>query len=223
MPRVARTDVGGYPYHVINRAIMRLQIFNSDEDYLLFDQLITDVAKETGMRILAYALMPNHWHLLLYPEHDGDLGIFMHRLTNAHTRKVHTNTNTIGTGPLYQGRYKSFLVEEDRHLLTVLKYVERNPVRAKLVAKVEEWRWGSAWRRIFGTPIQKKLLAPFPVSLPDHYRAWVNMAEQAEELKTIRTAVNKGAPYGKETWIAKTSERFGLHSTLRKPGRPKET
>lgn len=89
------------------------------------------------MRLLAYCLMPNHWHLLVYPEHDGALSVFMHKLTNAHTRHVHTTTKTIGTGPLYQGRYKSFLIEKDTHLLTVIKYVERNAVRAKLSKRAE--------------------------------------------------------------------------------------
>ena len=222
MPRVARTDVGGHAYHVINRAVMRLTIFQSDEDYLLFERLLADTAQETGMRVLAYELMPNHWHLVLYPEHDGDLGIFMHRLTNAHTRKVHARSGTTGTGPLYQGRYKSFLIQNDVHLLAVVKYVERNAVRAKLAAQAEQWRWGSAWVRLCGTPRQRKILAPSPVPLPNRYRSWVNTPELSEELQTIRTSVNKGAPYGKETWVERAVRRYGLAATLRVAGRPRK-
>lgn len=222
MPRNARIDVPNYPYHVINRAVMRLRIFDTKEDYQLFERVLNETIEETNMRVLGYTIMPNHWHLLLYPRNEGDLGIFMHRLTSAHTRKVKVKTGTIGTGPLYQGRYKSFLIQEDRHFLSVLKYIERNPVRAKLITKAEEWRWGSAWRRIHGTLKEKKLLADIPVELPKDYRVWVNTPESSELLDALRTSVNKGAPYGSEGWVEKTVKQFGLGSTLRNPGRPKK-
>ncbi len=140
--------------------------------------------------------MPNHWHFLLYPQKDGNLGIFMHRFTNAHTRQVRAQTKTNGTGPLYQGRYKSFIIEGDFHFLTVLKYIERNPVRAQLVQEVENWQWGSAWRRIHGSKEQKKLISTTPVELPSNYVQWINTPESIEELENIRVSVNKGSPYG---------------------------
>ncbi|MDP3772435.1 MAG: transposase [bacterium] len=221
MPRVARVDIAGYQYHVINRAVMRLQIFNSGEDYLLFETILENVRDEYGMRVLAYSIMPNHWHFLLYPEKDGDLGIFMHRLTNAHTRQVKARTHTNGTGPLYQGRYKSFLIQKDPHLLTVLKYIERNPVRAGLVTQAEEWRWGSAWRRIHGASAREKLLSPFPLEISTTYKEWINTPESLKELEEIRTSVNKGAPYGGESWVEKTVKQFKLDATMRNPGRPR--
>ncbi len=171
MVRVARVDVGDHVYHVLNRAVGRLHIFDTPDDYYLFVDLLREAKEMTDMRVLAYVLMPNHWHLLLYPEDDGDMGIFMHWLTNAHTRRVHAFTETIGGGPLYQGRYKSFLTKTDAHLLTVLKYIERNPVRAKLARQAENWRWGSAWLRLHGTPEQKELLSKSPVALPLNYRS----------------------------------------------------
>lgn len=128
MPRVARVAPGGYPQRVINRAVMRLRIFNAAKDYKLFEDLLEKEAQEVDMPILAYCLMPNYFHLLLCPKGEGDLSRFMHRLTNAHTRLVHSKTRTIGTGPLYQERYKSFLIQDDPHLLAVLKYIERNAV-----------------------------------------------------------------------------------------------
>jgi len=222
MPRTARIAPGGYPLHVINRAIMRMRIFKREKDYALFERLLTEHCKETGMRILAYCLMPNHWHLLAYPVHDGDLSTFMHNLTNAHTRRVHTTTKTIGTGPLYQGRYKSFLIEDDKHLLTVLKYVERNAVRAGLVKQAEDWRWGSAWRRIHGTAQQKHLLSSSPTPLPRRYVQWINEPESVEILKNIRTSVVKGVPFGTMSWVEKTVEAFGLEQTQRGVGRPKK-
>jgi len=221
MPRVGRVDVGGEIYHVINRANGRLQIFNTDEDYRLFEQLLLETKEVTDMRILAYELMPNHWHLVLHPTNDGDLGIFMHRLSNAHTRKVHARTDTNGSGHLYQGRYKSFLVDSESYLLAVIKYVERNAVRAKLVRLCEDWRWGSAWRRIHGTAGQRKLLDELPTDLPGDYIEWINTADKSDDLNTIRNSVNKSVPYGKERWVEKMVSKHHLESTLRSPGRPK--
>jgi len=157
MPRNARVDVGDEIYHVINRSNGRHRIFNTETDYRIFEGLLLETKELVDMRILAYIIMPNHWHLVLYPKKDGNLGTFMHRLTNAHTRKVHALTKTNGSGHLYQGRYKSFLVATDNYLLSVIKYVERNAVRAKLARQCENWQWGSAYRRIQGTKEEKKL------------------------------------------------------------------
>ena len=220
MPRVARVDVGEEIYHVINRANGRLQIFNSDEDYRLFEQLLLETKEVTDMRILAYELMPNHWHLVLYPRNDGDHATFMHKLSNAHTRKVHALTNTNGSGHLYQGRYKSFLVDSDNYLLSVVKYVERNAVRAKLVQRCENWRWGSAWLRVHGTDNQKRLLDELPTDRPDDYVKWINTVDKPDDLNTIRVSVNKSVPYGKELWVDKMVSKHHLESTLRSPGRP---
>jgi putative transposase len=221
MPRVARVDIANHPYHVLNRAIMRLRIFSTGKEYEHFEKIIEEAAEKIGMKIIAYTIMPNHWHFLLYPEKDGDLGLFMHQLTNTHIRQVKSRTKTIGTGPLYQGRYKSFIIQKDEHFLTILKYIERNPVRAGLAACVEDWHWGSAWRRVYGTPKQKKLLADSPVELPANYRHWVNTPESPKELEEIRTSVNKARPYGAEDWIQKTVKQFNLGATLHNPGRPR--
>ncbi|MEK7115707.1 MAG: transposase [Patescibacteria group bacterium] len=223
MPRNARVDVGGEVYHVINRANGRLRIFNKDEDYKLFEKLLLETKELIGMRILAYELMSNHWHLVLYPKNDGDLGAFMHRLSNAHTRKVHARTNTNGSGHLYQGRYKSFLVDSENYLLAVIKYVERNAVRAKLVRRCEDWQWGSAWRRVHGTTEQKKLLDRIPTSLPDDYTKWINASERPDNLDAIRISVNKSVPYGRAGWIEKMVLKHHLESTLKSPGRPKKS
>jgi len=222
MPRSARVDIGGEIYHVINRANGRLQIFNTDEDYKLFEQLLLETKEIFDMRILAYELMPNHFHLVLYPKNDGDLGLFMHRLCNAHTRKVHAHTNTNGSGHLYQGRYKSFLVDKDNYLLAVIKYVEQNAMRAKLVRSCEDWQWGSAWRRVYGTVEQKKLLDQKSFQLPDDYLNWINIREESENLDIIRISVKKGVPYGNEKWIDKMVSKYHLESTLRSQGRPKK-
>ena len=222
MPRNARVDVGGEIYHIINRANGRLRIFNKDEDYQLFEQLLLETKELFDMRIIAYELMPNHFHLVLYSKNDGDLGKFMHRLSNAHTRKVHAHTNTNGSGHLYQGRYKSFLIDRDNYLQAVIKYVERNAVRAKFVRLCEDWQWGSAWRRVNGTVQQKKLLDQKSFQLPHDYFNWVNTAENPESLGAIRISLSKSVPYGKEGWVENMVKKYHLESTLKFPGRPKK-
>ncbi len=222
MPRNARIDVGGEVYHVINRANGRMEIFSEPEDYELFEKLLLETKELLGMRILAYTLMPNHWHLVLYPRNDGDMGTFMHRLSNAHTRKVHAKTLTNGSGHLYQGRYKSFLVEDDRYLLALIKYVERNPVRAKLIAKCEDWQWGSAWKRVNGTKEEKKLLDPSPTPFPSGYKSWINTPDKEDDLSMIRTSIQKGSPFGRGKWVDEMVVKFHLESTLHKPGRRKK-
>lgn len=221
MPRNARVDVGEEIYHVINRANGRLRIFNKDQDYQLFEQLLLETKELTGMRLLAYQLMPNHWHLVLHPKKDGDLGVFMHRLSNAHTRKVHARTNTNGSGHLYQGRYKSFLVDSGNYLLALIKYVERNAVRAKLVRTCEEWRWGSAQLRVHKTKQQKKLLDHVPGGLPKNYARWINTPEKDDELDIVRVSVNKSIPYGRTSWVENMVSKHHLESTTKHPGRPR--
>jgi putative transposase len=222
MPRSNRTDVGGEIYHIINRANGRSQIFNDPADYILFEQLLLETKELVGMRILAYCIMPNHWHLVLQPKNDGDLGIFMHRISNAHTRKVHAKTQTNGSGHLYQGRYKSFLVDNDNYLLALIKYVERNSVRAKLVGLCEDWQWGSAWRRTNGNKEQMKLLDESPTPFPENYQQWINTPDKEEDLLNIRASLNKGVPYGREKWVDQMVVKHHLESTMKNPGRPKK-
>ena len=140
MARAPRVDVGDLVYHVINRANGRMTIFEEEWMYQDFEYLLNEMRELYSVRILAYTIMPNHWHLLLYPRQDGDLSAGMGWLGTAHTRRYHAQTHTIGGGHLYQGRYKSFLVDDDTYLLTVIKYIERNPVRAKLSKTAESWR-----------------------------------------------------------------------------------
>jgi len=220
MGRVARVDVGNHVYHVINRAVGRLRIFKTPADYQLFLKLLQEARTITDMRVLAFVIMPNHWHLELYPRSDKDLGLFMHWLTNAHTRRVHAQTKTAGTGPLYQGRYKSFLIENDMHLLTVLKYIERNPVRAGLTQCVEEWRWGSAHQRLNATDAQK-FLDESPLPLPRDYRDWVNTQDKEDELTQIRSSIKKGRPCGSDDWVSQMVDRYSLDGTIRERGRPR--
>ena len=165
--------------------------------------------------------MPNHWHLVLYPKEDGDMSRFMGWVTNTHTRRWHVAKRTIGHGHLYQGRYKSFLCETDGHFLVLVRYVEQNPKKANLVQKVEDWRWGSVWRREHGTPQQKNLLAEWPVERPDNYSALLNTIVSEEEEKEIDGAIVKNLPFGSDSWKERMVQKFDLEQTLRGVGRPR--
>lgn len=214
MGRVPRVDVGEEVYHVINRANARMQIFFKEEEYQLLEQILQDGVEKYNMRILAYCIMPNHFHLVLHPRNDGDLQRFMQWVTLTHTQRWHAQHKSIGTGHLYQGRYKSFLIEQDSHLLTVLRYVERNPLRAKLVKKLTNWKYSSV--------LPKSFLAPWPIPKPNDYLTFVETPLTAVELEAARYSVNRGKPFGTESWTNKMLDRFDLKVTTRDRGRPKK-
>ena len=138
MGRALRVDVGDHVYHVLNRANARAGLFAKKQDYALFESILEEAIERIDTRLLAYSVMPNHWHLVVYPREDGDLAKFMNWLTLTHTQRFHAEHGTTGYGHLYQGRYKSFLCEEDRHFLQLVRYVERNAKRAQFVTRAEE-------------------------------------------------------------------------------------
>lgn len=222
MARATRTDIGGYVYHVLNRANARALIFEDDSDYQLFESILEEANEKFGMRILAYCLMPNHWHLVVYPRHDGDLAQFIGWVSNTHTQRWHAIKGTTGQGHLYQGRYKSFLCQADAHFLTLARYVERNARKANLVSMAQLWKWSSVWRRENGTVQQKKLLSPWPVSEPPQYLTILNEAQSQSEEEAMERAEQRGSPYGNLSWTTKVVKQFDLGSTMRPRGRPKK-
>lgn len=222
MPRLARTDIGGYVYHVLNRANARVRIFDTNKDYAQFEAILTEAVEKYNMRLLAYCTMPNHWHLVLYPRESGDMGQFMGWLTNTHTRRWHVTKKTIGHGHLYQGRYKSFLCQTDSHFLTLVRYVERNAKKANLVKKAEQWKWSSVWRREYGMMEQKKILTDWPVEMQANYLQLLNEPQTEDEEQVLERAIEKGTPFGKNTWVERMVKKFGLEQTLRNVGRPKK-
>ncbi len=191
---------------------------------MAFEKVMAETMEQVPMRILAYCLMPNHWHLMLWPKHDGDLGRFMQRLTTTHVRRWHLHRRTVGSGHLYQGTYKSFPIECDEQLYTVLRYVERNPVRPTLVARAEEWRWSSLWRWLHpAETAEKPALYAWPMERPTDWLARVNRALTKKELEAVRVSVARGRPFGTATWQDRIAKRLGLESTFRSRGRPRKT
>ena len=221
MGRVSRVDIGNQFYHVLNRANARLPIFKKEKDFEAFEKILEEAKDKYEMRILAYCLMPNHWHLILCPKKDGDLNLFMQWLTLTHTQRWHAHYHSVGYGHLYQGRYKSFLIQNDQYLLSVCRYVESNAYRADLTKKAEGWRWSSLWRREYGSIEQRELLSDWPADIPNDYILSINRPQAEKELKYIRECANKSRPFGNESWLDKVVKKFGLEMTLRRPGRPK--
>jgi putative transposase len=220
MGRSPRNAIGNMVYHVINRANGRQPIFKKEKDYVAFEEILTEAKALYPMRVLTYCLMPNHWHLVLHPYGDDELPLFMRWVTLTHTQRWHAHYKSIGYGHLYQGRYKSFPVQKDEHFLQLVRYVERNAKRAALVKHTENWRWSGLHRHTSGTPQQQKLMSAWPVKPDIDYLAWVNAPQPKEEIEVIRYHVQRGRPYGGESWMQRTGERLGLESTFRNRGRP---
>lgn len=220
MPRPLRTAPGGLVYHVLNRANGKRRIFEHDRDYLAFEHVLAEVQERIPMRILAWCVMPNHWHLLLWPRQDGDLSRFMRLVTLTHTQRRHAYCASAGTGHLYQGRFKSFVVQTDAHFLTVSRYVEANALSGNLVRRAEDWRWGSLWRLVHGKTEQPPQIDPWPVVRPSDWLMHVNQPLDAVEADAVRCCAQRGRPYGVQTWTESVTQQLGLECTLRPRGRP---
>jgi putative transposase len=221
MGRPPRTSEGGVIYHVLNRANARISIFEKDADYAAFERILHEAVERFEMRLLTYCLMPNHWHQILWPARDGELSHFVGWLTLTHTQRWHANRRTAGSGHVYQGRFKSFPVQNDEHFLTVCRYVERNALRAGLVSRAEQWRWGSLWRYVYGTWQKNALLGAWPIPRTHRWIEYVNTPQTESELNAIRCCVQRGRPFGEDRWTKRTVAGFGLETTIRPHGRPR--
>jgi putative transposase len=218
MPRTARASAGGLCYHVLNRGNGRADVFHKDGDFAAFLQLLADANERLPMRILGYVLLHNHFHLVLWPRKDGDLSRWMQWLMTAHVRRYHRHYH--GSGHVWQGRFKAFPIEQDEHLLSVLRYVERNPLRANLVPRAEDWAWSSlSWRPSGKRP---ELLSDGPVSIPRNWVSLVNKPATEAELAALRKSLERGTPFGNERWAERTAKRLGLDATLNPRGRPRK-
>jgi putative transposase len=178
------------------------------------------------MRILGYVLMPNHFHLVLWPHADGDLSRWMQWLMTSHVRRYHRHYDS--SGHVWQGRFKAFPIEQDEHLATVLRYVERNPLRANLVERAEDWKWSSlAWRRYgageaVAAAKRPAMLAKWPISCPRDWVGRVNAPQTPAEVQAIQHSIHRGAPFGEQQWKERVAEQLGIEAALRPRGRPRK-
>ena len=223
MPRIKRICPAGDVFHVLNRAVARLTIFEKDWDYDAFMRVLRETWEIVPLPIYAMVLMPNHWHFVVCPESDDQTSEFFRRLTVTHTMRWHAHYSTGGTGHLYQGRFKSFPVQHNEHLLAVLRYVERNPLQAGLTDLAEEWKWSSAWaRRQKWQGDRCWLRMPDEPPLPRDWRSWVNQPQNDAEQEAIRRCIRRGSPFGDQIWTKQSVVRLGLASTTRPRGRPRK-
>lgn len=220
MPRKPRILRGNICYHVLNRGNGRSTVFHKDADYAAFLKLMKQASDRLPMRLLSYCLLPNHFHMVLWPKKDGDLSRWMQWLSTSHVRRHHREYES--SGHVWQGRFKSFPIQSDEHLLTVMRYVERNPVRAKSipVRKAQNWKWSSV-----GSPakdIEVPSLHPGPVERPKNWLSWVNEPVAETERDALNLCIARGQPYGEEKWKSRTAKKLGLESSLKPIGRPRK-
>ena len=223
MPRPNRAAPGGFPFHVLNRAVGRRTLFASAADYEAFVETVAEALRTRPMRICGYCVMPNHWHMVLWPEHDGDLSAFVQHFTNLHVKRWKLAHHEVGHGHLYQGRFKSFPIQTDDSFHTVVRYVERNPLRANLVARAEAWPWSSLGQ---ASPTEPIPLAGWPVPAPaerlrEERIEWVNQPQTEGELARLQSCASRGQPFGEQGWVTRVAAELNLATTLRPRGRPR--
>ena len=214
MPRTARASEANLCYHVLNRGNARSVVFHKDDDYAAFLAAMAEASVRLPMRVIAYCLMPNHFHLVIRPHADGDLGRWMHWLSTTHVRRYLRHYGH--SGHVWQGRFKAFPIQDDDHLGTVVRYVERNALRAGLVDRAEAWPWGSLAAATPGPPLD---VETFPRK--SDWLDLVNTPTDETEDRAIRLSIARDRPYGSGTWTSETAERLGLTSSLRPRGRPR--
>jgi putative transposase len=211
MPRIPRGLRGGGVAHVLNRGNARATVFHSAGEYHDFIALLDEARQRHPVDLLAFCLMPNHFHLVARVEQSAELSAMMQWWLTSHVRRHHQRHAS--SGHIWQDRFKSFPIQEDAHLLTVLRYVLLNPCRARLVRSAWEWPWSSLQ---FGD-----MLVPWPIDPPQGVCAW--LATQVDEVpeEGVQASILRGAPFGDPLWRARAADAWGLQATLRPRGRPK--
>jgi putative transposase len=227
MSRAARFAPAGLIYHVLNRSVGRMKMFRRDADFDAFERIIAEAHERCSVRLLAYCIMPTHWHFVARPQKEGELTDFFRWLAHTHAMRWRVSHHTVGYGHLYQDRFKSFVVKCDHHLLTLCRYVERNALAAGLVERAEDWRYGSLWSRsaqASSSDSQRHpigaLLGDWPVERPVNWIDLVNRPLTEKELERVRLSLSRGRPFGPDDWTRRTASRLNLQHTLRREGRP---
>jgi len=217
MPRRSRAGISHVVFHVLNRAVQGVTLFESSQEYGRVLEILVETMRCAPMRLLAYTVMPNHWHLVLWPDRDQDLARLMKLLTGVHAQEWRRRRGTTGRGAVYQGRYKAIAVQQDAHFLRLCRYVERNPVRAKLVASAQDWRWTSASTGIGGP--ERPALTPWPVRRPADWPELLNTPEPPGALARLRSAIRAGRHYGTPSWRFRTAQQLRWPGGDRGPSR----
>jgi putative transposase len=198
MPRRPRTFLNGRIFHVLNRGARRQRLFDGADDYDAFVRVLAESLSERHVELFAYCVMPNHWHLVTGADNPRELSLLMHRLTTTHSRRWYLSHGAVGEGAVYQGRFNAVPVQGDRHFLWVCRYVERNPLRGRLVARAQDWPWSSLGR----DPADRHspVTSSWPLERPSDWCATVNMPQTPAEEAAVRESLRQGRPLGTKSW-----------------------
>jgi len=215
MARLARVVAPGMPHHVTQRGNRRQRTFFCDDDYAAYVELMADECRDEGVAIWAYCLMPNHVHLIAVPASEQGLRRAIGEAHRRYTRRVNLRENW--RGYLWQGRFASSVMDEP-YLLAAARYVELNPVRAKLVRDAAEWRWSSAWAHLDGRDDRLVQVAPM-LAMASDWRALLDSALPEEQLRTLRNHARTGRPLGGTAFLDRLEQLVGRVVRPRKRGR----
>jgi putative transposase len=227
MPRQPRPIADGLLYHALNRGNNRAAVFLRDDDFVAFRLALAQTQARYPFALFGYCLMSNHFHLLLRPDDGQSISRILQSLSVAHTWHYHRRHGT--SGHVWQGRFKSPVVQDDAHALTVLRYIEANPLRAGMVADLAAYPWSSYGSHALGQP--DPLLDELPcwaalrrteARRQEFWREWVHAPLTARELEAVRRSVRSGRPFGGEEWSAETARRLRLQFSDRPRGRPRK-
>jgi putative transposase len=214
MARLARVVAPGVPHHVTQRGNRRQPVFFSDSDYAAYARLLAEGCRAAGVAVWAYCLMPNHVHLILVPSDPDGLRAALGETHRRYTTQV--NRREGWHGYLWQGRFASVAMDEP-HLLAATRYVELNPVRAKLARRARDWRWSSARAHLAGTDDELVTVQPLLELVPD-WPAFLRQGLREAEHDAIRAGERTGRPLGSATFVARLEKRLGRKLARQKPG-----
>ena len=227
MGRLLRPVGDGLIYHALNRGNNRADVFVDEHDHLAFREALAKTHQRYPFQLFGYCVMTNHFHLLLRPEPGQSISRILQSLTVAHTWRYHKRHRTVGH--VWQGRFKSPVIQDDIHLLVVLRYVEANPLRAGIVADLKDYPWSSYHTHGLGQP--DSLLSSFPEwdsldrTEPLRQARWRRKLagpHDGNELAAIRESVRRGLPFGSPDWSDATARRLGIDLNPRPRGRPRK-
>jgi len=225
MPRRPRIKLAEVPQHVVQRGINREPCFFAEEDYHCYLHWLQKSAADWGCAIHAYVLMTNHVHLLVTPAKPDGIAKMMQSIGRRYVQYI--NRSYRRTGSLWEGRFKSSLVQAEEYLLTCMRYIELNPVRANMVNDPAQYRWSSYRHNGLGLADERITPHPLYLSLDKdeamrlvQYRGLFRSQLDDEALADIRLALAQGQPLGSERFAEKMCAAVGVRRAQSKPGRP---
>ncbi len=218
MPRRLRHTLQGAVFHVMNRAVRRTVLFENQADFEAFIAVVRDGLSRFNIKIIAYCLMPNHWHFVVICDRIAELSQWMHWIESTHANRWNGAHGLRGTGAVYQGRFTAVPVQTEHSLMRVCRYVERNALRKGLVPAAEKWVWSSLYavcENCHHLPLE-----PWPILRPSNWLELVNTPETVAELQDLRTLIRRSQPIGDPAWQNAVAPYVG--QSMRPVGRPRK-